>query len=571
MKRKFTALLIMAALLLTMLPLAAFAADDDNISIETAAFDTKTSGENNYVLVIVKGAEAGSRVTVYMDGIDKALYLGTLDNGENILYISKDDIPDIEEPYTANTLVVTVTNSTGDKILASRSFDKTATATDLDAMSVTLTPSTDNKDIPFNIRFDKDYMPASGDKVRLTGLDAGGNTLGTPVNVSVSPSSLSSEADQDSFRPMKKNPRVTFLKNAVRVRVEFIRNGKVDSKLTQTLSLSEVYGDYDHMELSFNSNTVAPGEKVTGKLTYFNKAGEHFDVTDHALYVYNNTDAISKKSGTAPEFTVSSAAKIGDTITVTAYYGNNLVQKTLTVGEASNNVVSLSRIVGYAGKDVNVRLSIVDKDGKAAKLDFVPTKVSASWQGDNDAKVTFTPGSLGDDSMSATIKADKATKGAFAVTFSDSKNNSITMTSSTFVFKDPSDRPEKRNVRMAIGSTEMLVNGNPVQMDTAPGITNERTFVPLRVLVEAFGADVGWNESTRTVTVAYDDNTVSMTIDQKEYTINGETHTMDVAPFIDAKASRTLVPVRFMAEAMGFEVTAQSRTDGTTANVLFAN
>ena len=274
MKRKFTALLIMAALLLTMLPLAAFAADDDNISIETAAFDTKTSGENNYVLVIVKGAEAGSRVTVYMDGIDKALYLGTLDNGENILYISKDDIPDIEEPYTANTLVVTVTNSTGDKILASRSFDKTATATDLDAMSVTLTPSTDNKDIPFNIRFDKDYMPASGDKVRLTGLDAGGNTLGTPVNVSVSPSSLSSEADQDSFRPMKKNPRVTFLKNAVRVRVEFIRNGKVDSKLTQTLSLSEVYGDYDHMELSFNSNTVAPGEKVTGKLTYFNKAGE---------------------------------------------------------------------------------------------------------------------------------------------------------------------------------------------------------------------------------------------------------------------------------------------------------
>ena len=108
-------------------------------------------------------------------------------------------------------------------------------------------------------------------------------------------------------------------------------------------------------------------------------------------------------------------------------------------------------------------------------------------------------------------------------------------------------------------------------MDTAPGITNERTFVPLRVLVEAFGADVGWNESTRTVTVAYDDNTVSMTIDQKEYTINGETHTMDVAPFIDAKASRTLVPVRFMAEAMGFEVTAQSRTDGTTANVLFAN
>jgi hypothetical protein len=575
MKRKFTAFLVMAALLLTMLPFTAFAADEDSdISIETAAFDSKTSDTNNYVLVIVKGAETGDRVSVYMEGVDDALYLGRLDDGENILYISKDDIPGIEEPYSANTLVVNVTNDTGDKILATRSFTKAAAATDLDAMSVTLTPSTDNKNVPFNIRFDKDYVPASGDRVRLTALDKDGNDIGAPVSVSISASDLQSDPDDDGFRALKNTPKATFMASAVQVRVEFLRDGKVDKDLTQTLSLSEVYGDYDHMDLVFDSDTVLPGQKVSGTLYYYNKDKKRFDVTDHALYVYSKTNALASKSGKAPEFTVAADAKEGDEITITAYYGNNLVQKKLTVGASSSDLAQFNRASVYAGSDVSLRLSITDADYNPAKLDFTPTKATASWQGSGDAKVAFTaakPGQIANGVMDVTVNADKATSGVFSVTFSDNKGHSATLRSSKLTFKDPADKPEKRSVRMAIGSTEMLVNGDPVKMDTVPIITSDRTFVPLRALVEAFDADVEWSDKDRTVTVDYDGQTIIMTIGQTTYTINGESHTMDVAPFIDAQAGRTLVPVRFMAEAMGFDVTAQSRDDGTTASVLFEN
>ena len=67
--------------------------------------------------------------------------------------------------------------------------------------------------------------------------------------------------------------------------------------------------------------------------------------------------------------------------------------------------------------------------------------------------------------------------------------------------------------------------------------------------------------------VLVDGKKVVMTIDKKEYKVNDKEMTMDVAPYI-AK-DRTLVPVRFVAEALGFKVTPTYNTDGTTASVVF--
>jgi len=45
--------------------------------------------------------------------------------------------------------------------------------------------------------------------------------------------------------------------------------------------------------------------------------------------------------------------------------------------------------------------------------------------------------------------------------------------------------------------------------------------------------------------------TVVLTIDDKSYTKNGDPAELDVAPYIDRASSRTMVPIRFVAEAFG--------------------
>ena len=59
-----------------------------------------------------------------------------------------------------------------------------------------------------------------------------------------------------------------------------------------------------------------------------------------------------------------------------------------------------------------------------------------------------------------------------------------------------------------------------------------------------------------------------MSIGETTYTINDEEQTMDVAPVIGS-GDRTYVPIRFVAEALGYKVTPLYAADGTTASVVF--
>ncbi|QAY67811.1 stalk domain-containing protein [Paenibacillus protaetiae] len=58
-----------------------------------------------------------------------------------------------------------------------------------------------------------------------------------------------------------------------------------------------------------------------------------------------------------------------------------------------------------------------------------------------------------------------------------------------------------RNVVLTIGSKDVTVNGTVKQVAVAPVLVNNSTFVPLRVIVEAFGAKVDWNQTTKAITI----------------------------------------------------------------------
>lgn len=96
------------------------------------------------------------------------------------------------------------------------------------------------------------------------------------------------------------------------------------------------------------------------------------------------------------------------------------------------------------------------------------------------------------------------------------------------------------------------VNDKEIEFDQPPVVENNRTLVPMRAIFEALGAEVEWNESLKAVKATKDDITIIFTVGKDTMYKNGEAITLEAAPQI--VNSRTLVPVRAIAESFGNEV-----------------
>jgi len=115
----------------------------------------------------------------------------------------------------------------------------------------------------------------------------------------------------------------------------------------------------------------------------------------------------------------------------------------------------------------------------------------------------------------------------------------------------------KHHISMKVGSNKMTHNSKIVQLYAPPIILNDRTLVPLRAIAEAFNAQVNWNPDTKQVTVKIGDKTILLTIGNPKASVNGQLVYIDpqnpqVVPIISN--SRTMVPLRFIAETMGATV-----------------
>ena len=99
-------------------------------------------------------------------------------------------------------------------------------------------------------------------------------------------------------------------------------------------------------------------------------------------------------------------------------------------------------------------------------------------------------------------------------------------------------------------------NGIKAEIDpgrgTKPIIIASRTMVPIRAIVEAMGGTVGWDPNTQKITLTARGNTVEMWIGKADIYVNGTAKKMDVTPLV--RNDRTFVPVRFAAENMNCQV-----------------
>lgn len=96
------------------------------------------------------------------------------------------------------------------------------------------------------------------------------------------------------------------------------------------------------------------------------------------------------------------------------------------------------------------------------------------------------------------------------------------------------------------------INGTPIFTDTNPYVKQNRTFVPVRFVAEAFNMNVEWAGDEKKIILSDDEHTVQMWMDSNKLIVNGEEVLMDVN--VEGVNGRAMVPVRYLAEIKGFDV-----------------
>ncbi|MCL2392237.1 MAG: copper amine oxidase N-terminal domain-containing protein [Oscillospiraceae bacterium] len=98
----------------------------------------------------------------------------------------------------------------------------------------------------------------------------------------------------------------------------------------------------------------------------------------------------------------------------------------------------------------------------------------------------------------------------------------------------------------------VLLDGSPLQFDVPPQMIDGRTMVPMRAIFEALGAEVLWNERNQNITATRDDLTIILMINADRMYINSMAFRIDAPPTVIG--GRTFVPLRVVSEALGAEV-----------------
>ena len=102
----------------------------------------------------------------------------------------------------------------------------------------------------------------------------------------------------------------------------------------------------------------------------------------------------------------------------------------------------------------------------------------------------------------------------------------------------------------------VYVDNAYVEADQSPVIIQDRTMVPIRAVFEKAGAEVSWDDPTKTATIKRGDYTVVVKLNQPYIYKNSAPIALDVPPAV--VSDRILIPVRAIAEAMDFGVTWNS-------------
>ncbi len=126
---------------------------------------------------------------------------------------------------------------------------------------------------------------------------------------------------------------------------------------------------------------------------------------------------------------------------------------------------------------------------------------------------------------------------------------------------------ESKEIKLNLDDKKLNLSANP------PIIVNNRVLLPLRIIFEAMGANVEWDQSAKTIKAQRHEESLDLELNSTLAKKNGEAIIMDVPAL--AYNNRTYVPVRFIGESFGSQVNyfadkklVAIETDGRNAREL---
>lgn len=237
---------------------------------------------------------------------------------------------------------------------------------------------------------------------------------------------------------------------------------------------------------------------------------------------YAETDKYAASTASEAQFTTRKKSSSSSSDTSAPTYG-------VSTGKTENGEISVTPAKAEAGETVTIKAT----PDSGYQLDKMTVK----------------------DKNNSTVKLKKADDNEYTFTMPVGKVS----VDATFVQKDAADDSNAaeagKTIKLQIGSRIVNVGNEAVIYDAAPVIRNDRTLVPIRIITEALGGKVDWNGATKEVTLSINDKEIKMTIGKmlEKY---------GVAPVIID--GRTFVPVRFVADELGAEVAWDEATKTVT-------
>ena len=101
----------------------------------------------------------------------------------------------------------------------------------------------------------------------------------------------------------------------------------------------------------------------------------------------------------------------------------------------------------------------------------------------------------------------------------------------------------------AQAAISVFVDGQPVSFDVPPAVIQGRVLVPLRGIFERLGATVDYDARSQHIVAIRGGQTVELTVGSRQAHVNNTPSLLDVPAF--TIAGRTMVPLRFVSEALG--------------------
>jgi hypothetical protein len=110
----------------------------------------------------------------------------------------------------------------------------------------------------------------------------------------------------------------------------------------------------------------------------------------------------------------------------------------------------------------------------------------------------------------------------------------------------------------SLKANTVYINGKEITFQQPPYLSGDNVMIQLKPVMDEFGIQVIWNDSSRSISLKKDSMETTITIDKSSAVHNGTTINLNTAPKI--VDSYTMVPLQFIEQVASVSVDFNTRT-----------